>query len=213
MPQPSTPSPTRLNLPGAEILLHPTFLSPAEADELFAHLLTEIPWQQREVFVWGRWRRQPRLVSWHGDPGTAYSYSGITLEPAPWTPTLQGLRERVEGATGTPFNSVLLNLYRDHNDGMGWHSDDEPELGRSPTIASVSLGEERDFLLQPRRDAGLRRQQVRLAHGSLLIMAGETQHNWRHAIAKQRRPLGQRINLTFRRVLHSAPRADVIPSR
>jgi alkylated DNA repair dioxygenase AlkB len=122
------------------------------------------------------------------------------MEPNPRTPQLQQLRERVEQVVGIPFNSVLLNLYRDQNDSVGWHSDNEPELGANPTIASVSLGEQRDFLLRHRTNPGVGKQRVPLTHGSLLIMSGQTQGMWQHAIAKHRHALEPRINLTFRRI-------------
>jgi alkylated DNA repair dioxygenase AlkB len=142
----------------------------------------------------------PRLVAWHGDPGTAYTYSGTLHEPLPWTPVLQSIRDRVQGLTGHSFNSVLLNRYRDGRDGMGWHADDERELGRDPVIASVSLGATRRFKLRHRR---LREAvaTIGLAHGDLLLMAGPTQHAYVHAVPKTTRPVDERVNLTFRLLL------------
>jgi alkylated DNA repair dioxygenase AlkB len=197
-------SPERIELPDADILMYWEFLPRAEADGYLTTLLEQVVWRENEVFVWGKWRKQPRLVSWFGDPGATYSYSGSKMDPQPWTPTLQKLRRRVEGTVATAFNSVLLNLYRDQNDRMGWHGDDEPELGPEPTIASVSLGEERDFLLKHRTNRTLGVKHVPLHHGSLLVMAGQTQQTWQHAIEKERRPIGKRINLTFRRILLSS---------
>ncbi len=195
-----------LDLPGADVRLIPAFLDMAAADSLFRSLINETPWEERRVFVWGRWRVQPRLVAWYGDPEARYSYSGDTLDPTPWTPPLAALRARVEAVAGARFNSVLLNLYRDEKDRMGWHNDDEPELGQRPVIASVSLGETRTFLLKPRekRRAGLYR--VSLDHGSLLVMAGDTQRNWVHAVNSESTPCGPRINLTFRLVQPAAVR-------
>jgi alkylated DNA repair dioxygenase AlkB len=115
----------------------------------------------------------------------------------PWTPELQRIRQRVEELTAHRYNSVLLNLYRDGRDGMGWHADDEPELGREPVIASVSLGATRRFKLRHRRSR-IAASALDLAHGDLLLMAGQTQHEYAHAVPKTARPVGERVNLTFR---------------
>ena len=168
-----------------------------ESDRLLLELRQGIEWQQEEILIFGRRRRVPRLVAWHGDPLASYTYSGTRHEPRPWTGALLEIRARIEALTGVTFNSVLLNLYRDGQDSMGWHSDDEPELGRDPQIASVSLGATRRFRLQHRR----RKSEVLnldLGHGSLLLMAGETQHHWRHCVPKTAVQVGERINLTFR---------------
>lgn len=141
----------------------------------------------------------PRLEAWYGDAGASYSYSGLAHEPLPWTPELQRLRERVEVAAGTTFNSVLANLYRDGNDSNGWHADDESELGEQPVIASLSLGAARRFLLRHR--ASVERVEVVLEAGSLLLMRGKTQQCWKHSVPKQRTVHAPRINLTFRRVV------------
>jgi alkylated DNA repair dioxygenase AlkB len=189
----------RLPLEDADIRFWPEALNIAEASELLDQLLTEIDWQQEEVLIFGQRRLVPRLVAWHGDPGANYTYSGTPHRPRPWTPALELVRERVLSLTGCAFNSVLLNLYRDGRDGMGWHSDDEPELGRDPVIASVSLGATRRFCLRHRRKKD-QRLDVGLGHGSLLLMAGATQHHWVHAVPKTSVPVGQRVNLTFRQV-------------
>ena len=139
----------------------------------------------------------PRLSGWEGD--AAYSYSGLTLRPAPWTPGVTAVRRRIEAATGDAFNSVLANLYRDGGDRMGWHADDEPELGRSPVIASASFGAPRRFLLRPKR--GGASVCILLEPGSLLVMRGATQRHWTHSVPPTRRTVGPRINLTFRRIL------------
>jgi alkylated DNA repair dioxygenase AlkB len=170
-----------------------------ESDRLLLDLRQRIEWQQEEILIFGRRTLVPRLVAWYGDPVASYTYSGTRHEPRPWTIALLGIRARVEALTGAAFNSVLLNLYRDGNDGMGWHSDDEPELGRDPQIASVSLGATRRLRMQHRR----RKSEVLsvdLGHGSLLLMAGETQHHWRHCVPKTAARVGERINLTFRRI-------------
>ena len=191
--------PLRLDLPGADVRLWSRAFALDEADALLAALLAGIDWQQEDIVLYGERRRVPRLVAWHGDPGTAYTYSGTAHEPLPWTPALQSIRDRVEALTGHSFNSVLLNRYRDGRDGMGWHADDERELGHEPAIASVSLGATRRFKLRHRR----RREAVtaiELTHGDLLLMAGATQHAYVHAVPKTTRTVGERINLTFRRV-------------
>jgi alkylated DNA repair dioxygenase AlkB len=189
----------RLDLPDADVRLWPRAFAPDEADELLAVLLTGISWQQEDIVMFGELRRVPRLVAWHGDPGTAYTYSGTAHEPLPWTAALQSIRDRVQDLTGHSFNSVLLNRYRDGRDGMGWHADDERELGRDPVIASVSLGATRRFKLRHRR---LREAAatIDLAHGDLLLMAGSTQHAYVHAVPKTTRPVGERVNLTLRLV-------------
>jgi alkylated DNA repair dioxygenase AlkB len=189
----------RLPLEDADVRFWPAAFGIAEASELLDRLLTEIDWQQEQVLIFGQRRPVPRLVAWHGDPGANYMYSGTPHQPLPWTPALALIRERVLGLTGCTFNSVLLNLYRDGRDGMGWHSDDEPELGRDPVIASVSFGAPRRFCLRHRRRKD-QRLDVSLGNGSLLLMAGATQHHWVHAVPKTAIPVGQRVNLTFRRI-------------
>ena len=170
------------------------------AEAVMNQLIGEVPWRAENIVVWGKTYPQPRLTAWYGDDGAAYTYSGIHLDPLPWTLTLIEIKKRVEEIAGIDFNSVLLNYYRDHRDGMGLHSDDEPELGRRPIIASVSLGEERTFNLKHKTRRDLRTIRLKLASGSLLLMKGETQHYWKHGIEKEKRPCGPRVNLTFRRI-------------
>ena len=173
----------------------------AEASHIvMGHLIDEIPWHAENIVVWGRTYPQPRLIAWYGDPGTTYIYSGIRLTPLRWTQALLDIKSRVEAVARTDFNSVLLNYYRDHRDSMGLHSDDEPELGEQPILASLSLGEERTFILKHKRAKALKPVRLQLASGSLLLMKGETQHYWRHGIDKENHPCGPRINLTFRRI-------------
>ncbi|RSK31150.1 alpha-ketoglutarate-dependent dioxygenase AlkB family protein [Hymenobacter metallilatus] len=193
-----------LPLPAAELLLDPSFLSLVEAEHLLANLTAAVPWRHEPIRLFGREVMQPRLTAWYGDAGAAYAYSGLRLEPLPWLPELQLLRRQVEQATGTPFNSVLLNLYRSGQDSMGYHADDEPELGSEPVIASVTLGATRRFRLKPRPAAfaeatGLPAPlSLPLTSGSLLVMRGPTQRNWLHALPKTSQPVGPRLNLTFR---------------
>jgi len=186
------------SLPDAEVLLFSEFFSSAESDQLFASLLTNTQWGQGEIKLYGRVYSEPRLTAWHGDEGKRYSYSGLTLHPLPWTETLLAIKTRVDEAAGVTFNSVLLNLYRDGRDSNGWHQDNEPELGRNPVIASVSFGAARRFQMRHKQRADLPRLDIDLEHGSLLLMAGPTQHFWQHQIPKTAKPVGQRINLTFR---------------
>jgi len=193
------PDSCALDLYEGEARLWPAAFDPNEATGLFDELRREIDWQQEKILMFGRRVPVPRRVAWHGDPGASYTYSGTEHHPLPWTPALDRVRSRLTGLTGVRFNAVLLNLYRDGRDGMGWHADDEPELGRDPVIASVSLGATRRFCLRHRRRKDLRLD-VLLTHGSLLLMSGATQHHWVHALPKTAVPVGERINLTFRRV-------------
>ena len=186
-------------LPGAALRWWPDFLREDAAACLFEALRADLPWRQQSIRMFGRWIAEPRLTSWHGDAGAAYRYSGRDNPPQPWTPPLVDLRERVGRMTGERFNSVLANLYRDGADHMGWHADDEASLGPAPVIASVSLGAERRLQFRP-RPRGPIALQVDLPAGSLLVMAGGTQQHYHHRIPRTARPVGPRINLTFRLV-------------
>ena len=179
------------------------FLAAGEADDCLQRLWRELDWEQREITLFGRRVLQPRLVAWYGDQEARYAYSGLRLEPKPWHPLLLALKSRLEEASNGHFNSVLANAYRDGNDSMGWHSDDEPELGANPRIASISLGAERTFLLRrvlALRKPGEKSRKLLLTHGSLLMMRGDSQKNFQHSIPKTRSVTGLRINLTFRLV-------------
>ncbi|MCA8832414.1 alpha-ketoglutarate-dependent dioxygenase AlkB family protein [Hymenobacter pini] len=191
-----------IQLPAAELRLDTEFLTAEEAAELLRTLTETVAWQQQPIRLFGREVLQPRLTAWYGDARAAYAYSGLQLEPLPWLPELQLLRQRVESATGSRFNSVLLNLYRIGQDSMGYHADDEPELGPEPVIASVTLGATRTFRLKPRPAAFAETLpeplSLPLTSGSLLVMQGPTQRNWLHALPKTARPVGPRLNLTFR---------------
>jgi alkylated DNA repair dioxygenase AlkB len=164
-------------------------------------LIAETAWRSEDLVMWGRRVLQPRLTAWYGDPRSFYAYSGLQLTPLPWTPLLLEIKGRVETMAGVTFNSVLLNYYRDHHDSIGFHSDDEPELGEQPVIASLSLGEERTFILKHKRSKAVKPVHLRLASGSLLLMRGETQRCWRHGLLKESRPCGPRVNLTFRQII------------
>nr|WP_074213558.1 alpha-ketoglutarate-dependent dioxygenase AlkB [Salinivibrio sp. ES.052] len=181
-------------MPQAEIDWRPNWLPLEQADALFTALREQVPWQQLPITLFGRTMMQPRLLAWYGDH--PYTYSGLTLQPLAWTQTLFDLKARVEAQCHTPFNTVLLNRYRDGRDYMGWHQDDEPELGCKPVIASLNLGASRRFLF--RHLARQEKREFLLNHGSLLVMAGETQTHWQHSLPKTQLPIGERINLTFR---------------
>jgi alkylated DNA repair dioxygenase AlkB len=191
----------RIAMPDAEVF-YLTRLALAQPDtEVLERLIAEIPWRCEEVAMWGRRMPQPRLTAWYGDPGASYAYSGIELRPLAWTPILLDIKSRIEELVGATFNSVLLNYYRDHQDSVGFHSDAEPELGEQPVIASLSLGEERIFVLKHKTLKHVEPVRLRLASGSLLLMKGDTQRCWRHGVPKESRPCGPRINLTFRQII------------
>lgn len=179
-------------------MLYPTFLARSEADAVFRSLHDRAEWKQEKIRMYGKEIDIPRLTAWYGDPGMTYTYSGIRGDSTPWLPELLEIKNRIEHLAHATFNSVLLNLYRKGADGVAWHSDDEPELGKEPVIASVSLGQERVFHMKHKKDSRLKKQIILLPHGSLLLMRGPTQQNWVHQIPKSKKPLGPRINLTYR---------------
>jgi alkylated DNA repair dioxygenase AlkB len=176
---------------------YPDWLSINQADQLLSDLLAEVDWQQHRVQLFGQWHDCPRLSAWYGDAGANYAYSGQALEPSAWTPRLAALRDHLHADIGLRFNSVLLNRYRDGNDAMGWHSDNERSLGPEPLIASVSLGAVRKFSL---RSKATPRQYHHLAldSGSLLLLGGRCQHDWQHQLPRSKRVSDERLNLTFR---------------
>jgi alkylated DNA repair dioxygenase AlkB len=166
-----------------------------DADRLFGVLQDQIAWEQHALTLYGHTMLTPRLTAWMGD--APYRYSGIVNEPAPWPALLASLRERLRHKLGVDFNSCLANLYRDGTDSMGYHSDNEPELGPRPTIASVSLGDRRRFVLRHRTTGA--RWSWDLGQGDLLVMRDESQSDYAHAVPKTSRPVQPRMNLTFRR--------------
>jgi alkylated DNA repair dioxygenase AlkB len=173
---------------------------PQPSAALLAKLIAETPWRTDPIKVWGKVYMQPRLMAWYGDMGKSYRYSGRLYEPYPWTPLLLQLKDGVEQACDHTFNSVLLNYYRDGNDSMGFHSDNEVELGKNPVIASLSLGETRTFILKHKTNKSLKPIRLKLNDASLLLMAGELQTHWQHGIPKENKSCSARINLTFRTV-------------
>jgi alkylated DNA repair dioxygenase AlkB len=188
-----------IDLAGAELAFDDGWMAKSEADALFAGLRHAIPWEVHRIRLFGRNVDSPRLSCWIGDPDTGYTYSGAHFDPNPWPIALRAIRARLAGELCIDFNSVLANLYRDGHDSMGWHSDDEPELGTQPVIASLSLGATRRFVLKHRSDPP-RKFALELPHGSLLLMRGATQANYRHALPRTSRQIGPRINLTFRQI-------------
>ena len=190
----------RLPIPDAQVYLRPQLLTLAQCSVLLESLLTETAWRTETITLFGKTHLQPRLIAWHGDREAQYTYSGLRLTPAPWSPTLLAIKTAVEHACDEAFNSVLLNYYRNERDSMGLHSDDEPELGTAPVIASVSLGDSRVFTMKHKRDRAVPPVRLSLASGSLLLMCGDTQRNWRHGVPKSQRPCAARVNLTFRMV-------------
>lgn len=187
----------KIPITDGELTLYPHCFSTSEADNYFAQLQETIAWTQEKITMYGKTHNVPRLSAWYGDESVPYTYSGITAYGLPWTESLQAIKERAEQLAKAQFNSVLANLYRDGADSVSWHADDERELGATPIIASVSLGQERTFQLKHKFDKTLKTN-ILLPHGSVLVMSGTTQQYWLHQIAKTRRAIEPRINLTFR---------------
>jgi alkylated DNA repair dioxygenase AlkB len=188
----------KLPMPDAEVYYAPQFFTEDESNLYFAELQQTINWRQESIKMFGKELPMPRLTAWYGDKG--YTYSGLINEPQPWLPILLELKSMVEEASGDKYNSVLLNYYRAGNDSMGWHQDNEPELGPEPSITSLSFGGERRFSFKHRARKDLEPVSINLAHGSMLLMKGATQHNWLHSLPKTTKPVVPRINLTFRNI-------------
>lgn len=189
--------PERIELQGGELQLFPQWIAEAQISTLFQTLREQVPWEQSVLQLYGRARPIPRLNAWFGDPSCGYGYSGHRLSLHPWLPVLAQLRQRLQQDLNIVSNSVLANLYRDGQDSVAWHSDDEPELGINPVIASISLGAERRFSLKPRGQSTLKPLHLSLPSGSLLLMTGATQHNWYHCVPKSSSVNTARISLTF----------------
>jgi alkylated DNA repair dioxygenase AlkB len=192
-----TPIVERLDLEDGDVTYYRNFFPSHDRDRLLPQVTETTAWQQETLRMYGKAIPVPRLTAWHGEPNCVYTYSNITMEPAPWTDALLEIKARIEPEAGSVFNSVLINLYRHGRDGVAWHSDDEPELGPAPVIASVSFGATRKFQLRHVTNSGLRHE-LELEHGSLLMMRGSTQRYWRHQVPKTSRAVGPRVNLTFR---------------
>ena len=190
----------QLGLAGAQVVYYPNFIKAQEAEAIYLELYTKTPWQQDDIKVFGKVYAQPRLTALYANNALPYTYSNITMHPHLFTSTLDILRKKVEKEANAVFTTCLLNLYRDGKDSNGWHSDDEKELGKNPTIASISLGASRVFKFRDKR-AKSNIRSILLEPGSLLLMSGETQHNWQHQLPKTSKLVQPRINLTFRRIL------------
>lgn len=186
-----------LQLPDSDISYYPNFIETNRANHFFKIIKNDIPWQQDDIKIFGKTYPQPRLTALFGNNRKPYSYSNITMQPHEFTPELLEIKKQIESKTNVIFTTCLLNLYRDGNDSNGWHADNEKELGKNPVIGSVTLGQERFFHLKHRTRKELRHKLL-LENGSLLLMAGETQHQWLHQIAKTKKLIGERINMTFR---------------
>lgn len=184
------------DLVDAEVKILENFI---DSSKYFQELLEKTPWRQDKIVVYGKEYDVPRLQQWYGDSEKAYTFSGIKMEPLPWTESLRELKGLVEEVCDTKFNSVLLNHYRNGDDTVGWHADDEYELGYHPVIASVSLGETRDFVLRKNSDYK-EKLTIPLTDGSLLLMSGATQKSWQHSLPRRKGILNPRINLTFRKI-------------
>lgn len=187
------------NLPNAEIIYIENFYDTTRADHYFDVLKNTIHWQQDDITIFGKTYQQPRLTALYANNSKPYSYSNITMQPKLFTQELQQIKSDIEQEAHHQFTSVLLNRYRHGNDSNGWHADNEKELGTNPVITSLSLGETRPFHFKHRyiKDE---RHKINLNHGSLLIMRGEMQHYWLHQIAKTKKEISERINLTFRTI-------------
>lgn len=188
----------KLQMQDADVYLLQEWIKPEMSRKLLEHFKRELVWSQPEITLFGKRMKVPRLQAWYGEPDVGYSYSGLFMLPMPWEDKLLQLKRYCEQTCDVAFNSVLVNLYRDGQDSMGMHADDEPELGVEPVIASVSLGASRNFDFKHRQSGEKKR--VVLQDGSLLIMRGRTQHFWQHGINKTKKPISERINFTFRHV-------------
>jgi alkylated DNA repair dioxygenase AlkB len=189
-------TPIQLDMPDANLKYYPHFILPAQATSIMQSLQQSLSWRQEQITLYGKTHDVPRLQAWYGDENADYQYSNLSMRPLPWDPELLELKQKCEHACNSHFNSVLANLYRHGQDGIGRHADNEPELGRQPVIASLSFGEVRNFDFYHNQS----KEKVRLPleNGSLLVMSGNTQTHWQHSVAKTKKELAARINLTFR---------------
>lgn len=190
---------TILKLPDAELIYIPNFLNLKKANHYFKHLKSNVEWQQDDITIFGKTYKQPRLTGLYAENTASYSYSNIIMYPKPFPSEVLELKQDIEKEAQHKFTTALINLYRDGNDSNGWHADNETELGINPVIASLSLGSARPFHFKHRHLKKERHKMI-LDHGSLLIMKGSMQHYWLHQIAKTKKDIGERINLTFRSI-------------
>jgi alkylated DNA repair dioxygenase AlkB len=197
----SDPKIIHYDLPDADMILFNNFFTKQESTKLQQNLIDNIQWRQDKIKIFGRLLDQPRLTAFYGDTNKAYSYSGILMTPIEWNEELLFIKNKVEEVANNKFTSVLLNYYRDGKDSMGWHSDDEKELGQNPIIGSVSFGESRVFQMKHKFQKDIKKVDIPLTNGSFLLMKGTTQHFWQHQIPKSKRQMNSRINLTFRVII------------
>lgn len=188
-----------IDLKDGSLIYYPGFFRREQSDYFYQKLQYSLHWRQDKIKLFGKEMLQPRLTSFYGEKGKSYTYSGLEMEPQAFPAELIQIKEKCEEYAGTDFNACLANLYRNGNDSMGWHADDEKELGAQPVIASVSFGAERLFHLKHKTD-NTARYKIRLQHGSLLIMKGTTQQFWKHQLPKTKKRVDPRINLTFRKI-------------
>lgn len=188
------------NLRNASIIYYKNFLLSQEANEYLDILMEELKWEQHYIKIFGKTIAQPRLSALYAENENSYTYSGLTLQPLKFHPGLEKLREKLKVVNQTHFTHCLANLYREGSDSMGLHADDEKELGLNPVIASISLGATRKFRLK-HRNKKVEKLDLLLEHGSLLLMQGPTQHHWKHELPRTKKPVGPRINLTFRKII------------
>lgn len=181
------------------LFLEHKFLSNEEASSILHELILELEWSQEYIQMYGKTIRSPRLISWVGDKDAIYTYSGTVHQPREWHQRLAELRNRLMEYTNHSFNSVLCNWYKDGTDSMGWHSDNEPELGNNPYLASLSLGQTRIFKIRHKKTGAT--HAIELENGSLITMSGKLQQYWQHCIPKTHKQVNSRINLTFRNIM------------
>ncbi|MDC1013557.1 alpha-ketoglutarate-dependent dioxygenase AlkB [Gammaproteobacteria bacterium] len=183
-----------------KIRIEQVFFTSAESNTLLESFISKLPWESMTIKMFGRDTKIPRLQCWIGDEGCEYRYSGKQLNRQIWNQDLTMIRKKIFKELKIDFNSVLANYYRDGKDSMGWHSDDEKELGPNPTIASISFGSERDLVF--RNKISKKTLTIPQTNGCLILIDGETQKNWQHSIKKTQKIIGPRINLTFRNIIH-----------
>ena len=182
-----------------KVRIEKNFFNQVDSNELLKKIISDLPWESMAIKMFGKDITIPRLQCWVGDNGCDYKYSGKKLNRQDWTTDLIMIREKIYKELNIDFNSVLVNYYRDGKDSMGWHSDNERELGPNPTIASISLGSERDLVFRNKINKEV--LPIPQTHGCLILIDGKTQKNWQHAIKKTRKVIGPRINLTFRNII------------
>lgn len=191
--------PFEIDIEDGQIIYYEQFFDLEQSDIYFTKLHQETDWKEDKITMFGKEIPLPRLTAWYGDPGASYLYSGINNDPSRWTETLTEIKKQVEAVSDNSYNSLLMNLYRSGRDKLSWHADDEPELDRQCSIASVTFGSARDFCIKHKRKEGLRHT-IPLKHGSLLIMKPPMQEHWLHQIPLRKNVEEERINLTFRYV-------------